>query len=313
MPEVTVVVTVAGHAIRWRAAAAAWGLAMAIRAVQLAVCAGEREVGLTLVVEFPDRPAIGRMADLALGSQTGVVHILCRMTAVAVGRCSSKRLCAMALRAADDCVQAQQRKLSQIVIEADAAAPALLAVTALATGRQLAAVRILRVMAGGAVGAQLLRGERRGVTDVTFQFGVRTEQLEFALGGVVEVDRMPLVVAMALAAVAAKAPGMRIVGPVAADTRGCKLGLVVGVAVTVGAVESCVPPEERKLGLPGVIETGAMPVLGGVALGAVRAARSLVYVVGRMAADATLRRVLVLATDVTGVAAQRLVRAGKHK
>ena len=81
-----VIIAVTSHAIRRRLAAGAGCLPMAVGTGQLSVCAGEREMRLLVVIELPDRPAIGRMTTLALAAEPAVVHILRGMTAVAVDR-----------------------------------------------------------------------------------------------------------------------------------------------------------------------------------------------------------------------------------
>src|ERR1700686_3935856 len=116
----TVVVAMAEHAIGGRFAAASRGLLMAVRAAELLVRARECEMGLLVMIEFPDGPAVGRMTALTLLSEPAMMDILRGMTAVAVGGGAAECLSAMTLRAADDRVQPQQREARQIVIEVDA-------------------------------------------------------------------------------------------------------------------------------------------------------------------------------------------------
>jgi hypothetical protein len=63
--QMTVILPVTGYAQRRRLDGSR-GLAMAIRALQAGVAADQREVGFLRMVEAPLRPAIGRMAALAL-------------------------------------------------------------------------------------------------------------------------------------------------------------------------------------------------------------------------------------------------------
>ena len=243
LTQMAVIVAMTGDAIRGRLAAAAGRFPMAVGTSQFSVRAGERKMCLLVVIELPDRPAIGRVTALALGTQSAMMHILRGVAAIAVDGGSAERLAAMALRTTDDGVQSQQREVGQIVIELDAVRPTVLAVTVFATGRQLAAVRVLRVVAGGAVGAELLGIDGRGMAGVAVELGVCPEQGDFRLRGVVVIHRMPDLVAMALLAFATETASVSIIGAVATDTGDWQLALVIASPVAVRAVDLRVSPE----------------------------------------------------------------------
>ena len=133
---------------------------MAGGALQLGVRAQQWKVRFLGVIENPQRPAIRRMAALAFLAEPALVHIIVHMAVDAGGfrlRESQRR---MALRAAHDPVQAQQRKCAQVMIEDELGPPGILAVTGFAAALELAAVRILAAVAAGAVLGKLL-GIRR--------------------------------------------------------------------------------------------------------------------------------------------------------
>jgi hypothetical protein len=124
---------------------------------------------------------------------------------------------------------------------------------------------------------------------------------------------MPDLVVMAVVALLAEAPGVRIIGLVAAVAVFRNLVLVVAAPVAAEAVDLGVAPEQRKAGLLLVIELGGLPLGRGVALAAVITTLFIVRIVGRMTADAALGCLFIVATKVTGAAADALVRAGERE
>ena len=112
-------------------------LAMARGALQLAVSAEQREMRFLRVIETPQRPAVRRMAALALLAEAALVHVVVRVTIDAGRWRPAERERRVALRTAHDPVQPQQREVGQVVIEGDLGTPARLAVTALAPALSL--------------------------------------------------------------------------------------------------------------------------------------------------------------------------------
>ena len=74
-------------------------LSMAVGALQFAVRTEQRKVRIPRVIERPQAPVIRRVARLALVTQTTLVHILARVTAVAGRGRGTKSLGRMALHA----------------------------------------------------------------------------------------------------------------------------------------------------------------------------------------------------------------------
>ena len=86
-------------------------LAMAIGALQFAVRAEQREVRIARMIEGPQLPAVRRVAGFALFAQAAFVHVILRMAAIAGRGRVAESLRGMALHAADDAMQSEQRKL----------------------------------------------------------------------------------------------------------------------------------------------------------------------------------------------------------
>ena len=119
-------------------------------------------------------------------------------------------------------------KLRQVMIEADAGAPALRGVALIAFLAELArrARRCERWQPKQSL-PQLLRGHGRGVAGVTVDLLVPPDERPLGVARVVEGRRLPLLVAVAVAAVLAEAPGVRVLPLVAADAFARQLVLQV--------------------------------------------------------------------------------------
>src|ERR1700676_4926774 len=103
------------------------------------------------MIERPHRPAIGGMTAVALLAEPAFVHVITRMAVDACRRRPIEGLRGMALRAADEAVQAEQGEIAQVMIERDIGAPSFLAMARFAPTAKLAAVRVFAAMAAGAV------------------------------------------------------------------------------------------------------------------------------------------------------------------
>ena len=156
LAQVPIVLMVAGiaflrHFLRTR------GLAMAVGADQFAVRAEQREVRIARMIKLPQLPAVRRVAGIAFLAQAALVHIVVRVAAIARRRRIAERLRRMALHAADDAMQSEQRKLRQVVIELHVGAPRSLAVAVGAFAGHFSGMRILAAMATFAIFRQLRR------------------------------------------------------------------------------------------------------------------------------------------------------------
>src|ERR1700730_394038 len=106
------------------------------RAAQFCVRAAEREARLLGVVELPHAPAVRRVALLAFLAETSLVNVGLFMALEAAGFRYLERFSRVTLFARNRNVQAEKRKLRQIVIEVDNRLPALGHVALVARGAQ---------------------------------------------------------------------------------------------------------------------------------------------------------------------------------
>jgi hypothetical protein len=256
---------------------------VAAGASQRLVCAGQRKIGLLTVVKVPDAPAVGGVATVAFLTQTALVHILCRVTAVASSSSRSEAEGTMTLCAADNIVQPQQRKIAQIMIEADITPPGLLRMTAITAADQKATVRINGTMAAQAFRAQCLGGKVSGVTGMAVQMSMVTTQRKTGFGRVIVVDGLPLVVAVAVLTLFPEAGGMRVIRAMAANAGTRQLVVIATAAVTTQAVLSGMHAQQRVASLFLVVEPGRLPIGRYMATAAILATVTTMHVIGGMA------------------------------
>lgn len=80
-------------------------LDVAIGTLQLAVCAQKRKMSLLPMIEFPQRPSVGRVTALTFLAKAAFVHVVVRMTFDTGFRRSAEGERRMALGTADDTMQ----------------------------------------------------------------------------------------------------------------------------------------------------------------------------------------------------------------
>ena len=103
------------------------------------------------------------------------------------------------------------------MIEAHPGPPTLRGVTLIASRAQFTDVNIAGTVAIGAVCRQFLGGHAGRVARMTIDFDVTTGEFPMSVTVVVEVRRLPFLVAVTLAAIVTEAPRVRILPLVAAD------------------------------------------------------------------------------------------------
>src|SRR5215510_10984933 len=157
LTEMDVVLRVAGDAPRIELHFIG-GALVAARTGELPVRAFECEARLLAVVEFPDAPAVRRMAARTVLAEATFVHVVGRVTGVALVTDVLVGACHVALLAWHGDVHTHQREVAEVVIEQHVDAPALDTVTARAVGAELRAVYIAGAMTADAVSRQPLRG-----------------------------------------------------------------------------------------------------------------------------------------------------------
>ena len=104
--EMPVVLMVAAAALRGGLHRAG-RFTVAVCALQLGMSAQQREMSFLRMIEYPERPAIRRMTGFAFLAEAAVVDIIARMAFRAGLRRLIESQRRMALRAADDSVQAE--------------------------------------------------------------------------------------------------------------------------------------------------------------------------------------------------------------
>src|ERR1700688_4865942 len=99
------------------------------------------------MIEHPQCPAVRGMASVALFAQSTLVHVVLLVAIDATGLGVAEGLGTVALGAAHDVMQAQQREARQVMVETDLAVPVLLAVAGVAARLEFQAMRIGGAMA----------------------------------------------------------------------------------------------------------------------------------------------------------------------
>src|SRR5882724_852802 len=127
------------------------GLFVTGRAIELCVRAGEREAGLFAVVKFPQAPAVRRVALLTFLAEASLVNIGLFVALVTRGLGYLERLSRMTLFAGYRHVQAEKRKLSQVMIEVEYGLPAFRQMTVVACCAQPGAVNVAGPMTAHAI------------------------------------------------------------------------------------------------------------------------------------------------------------------
>jgi len=196
-------------------------------------------------------------------------------------------------------VQADERVAGEVMIEAHALAPPGRRVALGAIAPELAQMHVVRAVTAQALGRQLLGGDVGRVTGVAGNLLVAADQRPMSIAGMIEVRRLPLLVSMAVAAVLAETPGVRVLRAVAAKTILWHLVLEIPRAMAVVAGDLLVHAFQRETGLL-VIELGGLPPLRRVALAALGAPLPVVHVIRLMAGAAFLRRVAIAIAEVAG-------------
>ena len=183
--------------------------------------------------------------------------------------------------------------------------------TCFAPALDLAAMRVLAAMAADTVGGQLLVGRHGGVTDVAVDLGVHAEQGKFGFRGMIISYRLPVLIVVAIVALGAEAPGVRVVGFVAAVAVLGNLILVISAPMAGKTADFVVYAQKLIARFLEVVVLRRLPLLGHVALCAIIAARPTVFIVGCVTTYASLRSRLIAAADMTGIASHHRVRPGQ--
>ena len=180
---------------------------------QIGMSARQRESRLQLVIERPEVPAAGAVAAGAVGSQTAAMVIVPAMAAGAGLPGIFEGKARVTLLAACQPVQAQKRKVRELVIETGGAAPAV-RIVAVAADRQLVPVRIIRCVTVLAIRWQRIL-QRSQMAALAAQVGMGPGQREAGATQMIE-RHVPGILAVAGSAVAASLTPVRVIDAVAA-------------------------------------------------------------------------------------------------
>src|SRR5205823_540118 len=299
LPDVHVVLLMAREAIRLELHFVRWPQVAGL-AGKLAVRTAQGKSGLLAVVELPHLPAVRRVASSAVLAQIPLVHVVLAMAVDTLLADVAVLAGQMTLLARNRDVQADQRKAREVVIEAHAGAPARRRVALIAFLAELAGVHVVGPVAAHAFGGQLLRRHARGMAGMTPDLLVTADEGPLGVARMVEARGLPLLVAVAGAAVLAEAGGVRILRLVTAEALARQLVLEIPRAMAVVAGDAVVHTLEGEAGLLLVIELRGLPGAGDVALGAFDTTIAVVHVVRLVARDALFGRALVTIAEVTG-------------
>ena len=161
-----------------------------------------------MAAPLPQPPAVGGVAASAVLAEIAFVHIVMAMAADALVVNIVILPCQVALLARDRHVQSHEREAREVVVERDVCAPALRCVALVAASAERAEVHIACLVAADTVRAELLGGDRRGVTDVTADLGVLADQRPLRIARVIEGRGLPGLVAVAFVALLTEATGV---------------------------------------------------------------------------------------------------------
>lgn len=266
--------------------------AMARMAVEVLVGPVQGEVGLAVVVEAPDRPAVGRVAALTRGAQAPAMVVVA-MAGDAGNVCFPEDGAGMALFAGRHGMESEQREACQVVVEHYPVPPPAFVVTALTAPPLLSSMHVVFFMAGEAARVRLLLVDRAAVASFAAHAPVTVPEWELRVAVVVEGDGSPALRRVALLALLSPSAPMVVVDPVAGvavgpefllkqDTR--VAGRTLGLAMTTG---------QRKLRVAVMVEDRGPPLRRLMARAAPRSEAASVGIVQTMAGSTVVRRSLI--------------------
>lgn len=246
-------------------------------------------------------------------AETCFVDIVLKMTIDALLRRIEKSVGRMAVLTHQLAMRAEQRKLSQIVIESNIVGPVQLGMTLIAVFAELLCVRIVFLVTTNTRRCRKIDCDRIGMTIRTFEIRVCPVQGEIRVHRVIETDIEPVGFTMAIRAFRAVDPIMSIILEVTANA------LVRGryrefIAFMTGfANEARMAIDQRKCGCREVIEGRLFPVERRMTVLTLRAIQSHMRIVLEMAADASRRCLDVALVHMTTDAGQRVMRTRQRE
>lgn len=308
-----IVFGMAAHAGHVELAAEAVVALVARGAGGAAMAVGERKIGLSVMVEFPQRPVADAVTLGAVLTQGPLVLIVITMAGDAILAFAAIGRVEVAGLALFGEMRADQGEVSAGMVEGGFF-PIDITVT---VGALLAEQLLVRIFIGVAIDAIARRTARpRWTLDAilvavrAFRLGMGVVQGKFGIPIVLETARIPLPGGMAVTTLFAEATLMRVVFAMAGHARGRRVVEVFGIRMTTPALGIAMGAVQRELGLvvaelwctvptcgvmtvsTGLAQAAAMRVVLGVATGTVLFQST---VVGRAAMAVHASDLLVLA------------------
>lgn len=280
------------------------GFAVTGLAIEFAVRKPEREA-CAVVVEAPDQPVVRIVTLRTVATQAALVNVVAAMAVKALRPRFGENRGAVASLATECRVLPYQRETAQVVIESNFFEPAPIIVTARAGFAQSALVNVVLPMATVTIGLQLAFSDAVDMAGFANQFGVSALQRKTGVDVVIKGRRVPTLDIVAVAAVFTVRRFVNIVVAVTAVTIAhLAVQLRWFVARRMAAVTglTAMPTEQWVIGIVQVVEFCLLPGFHQVTLLAFVTEAVRVDVSYRVTVATLVRRILVLASDVAGVA-----------
>lgn len=272
---------------------------MAGLAFQIFVFPIQFELRLSIVIEAPERPAVGVVASSTSWSQALLVGIVIHMALRTGAGRALENTRYMTFFAGCDGVLANQRKPGQVVIEPDALCPAFLAMAAFAACSQSILVNIVRPVTVDTPRAELILLDGAFVTGLALQTLMLPPQRELRVPVVVELDLLPVVRPVTSGTVRTVATLVNIVICMTRAATVLFLLLCKRACMALGAFEFSVAAVELKTRIPVMVKSGLLlPAVWNMALLTLGSEPTAVRVVQAMTVIAIFGCLLVSLTNV---------------
>ena len=194
--------------------------------------AGQVKVGLSVMVKQPKFPAIGVMAGFTFRPEAAKMRVIGRVAGYTFQLDLGKIIGDMAGLASDQKMQANQRKLRQIMVKCHIIAPALGAVAGFTFAPERAVMRVIRPVATHATGCGLVFKYIGRMAAITARLLVLSGEGKISILVVVKPDSAPFSANMAAFAAGAKTVLVDILNPVAPHT--CAWQIFINLARMAG-------------------------------------------------------------------------------
>jgi len=226
---------------------------MAGRALESGVGAVQWEIGLAVVIERPQHPAVGVVAGFASIAQRPLVLVIVAMTFHALARSVAVGGRQVAFLAWCGRVQSDQGKARETVIEQHPAAPGILVVAVGALGSLLSLVGIVGPVTGHAGGLQFLL-QSAPVAGGAGDASMGALENEVGVAVVIEAHAKPTFLAVAVSAGLAVASLVAVVFGMAACARRLQRRVLERGGVAASAGDPGMHTAQGEIGFLAVVE-----------------------------------------------------------